>query len=127
MDTKARISNAERFGRRIGRMWRGFARREHQVAHWLVECGLSAGAATALLWGVKLAVLVVLLYVAFWLTLLFGFAIAAAWMIRDPDQDEPEELAVGEQAEHKSNPGYHPALYNDAPDSRYADPRYDDD
>lgn len=127
MDTKARISNAERFGRRIGGIWRGFVCRERQVAGWLVARGLSAGVATALLWGVKLAVLGVLLYVAFWLTLLFGFAIAAVWMIRAPDQADPEELAVGEQAEHKSNPGYHPALYNDAPDSRYADPRYDDD
>ncbi|HBP6530112.1 DUF3742 family protein [Pseudomonas aeruginosa] len=121
MDTKAHISNAERFGRRIGGMWRGFVRRERQVAGWLVARGLSAGMATALLWGVKLAVLVALLYVAFWLALLFGFAIAAAWMIRAPDQADPEELAVGEQAEHKSNPGYHPALYNDAPDSRYDD------
>lgn len=57
MNTKARISNAERFGRRIGGMWRGFVRRERQVAGWLVAHGLSAGAATALLWGVKLAVL----------------------------------------------------------------------
>ncbi|HBN9632364.1 TPA: DUF3742 family protein [Pseudomonas aeruginosa] len=127
MNTKARISNAERFGRRIGGMWRGFVRRERQVAGWLVAHGLSAGAATALLWGVKLAVLGVLLYVAFWLALLFGFATAAAWMARESDQDESEEWAVGEQAEHKNNPGYHPALYNDAPDSRYADPRYDDE
>lgn len=127
MNTKARISNAERCGRRIGRMWRGFARREHQVAGWLVARGLSAGAVTALLWGVKLAVIGVLMYVAFWLALLFGFAIAAAWMARESDQDESEEWAVGEQAEHKNNPGYHPALYNDAPDSRYADPRYDDE
>lgn len=127
MNTKARISNAERFGRRIGLMWRGFVCRERQVAGWLVARSLSVGTATALLWGVKLAVMGVLMYVAFWLALLFGFAIAAVWMIRAPDQDDPEELAVGEQAEHKTNPGYHPALYNDAPDSRYADPRYDDD
>lgn len=78
MDTKARISNAERFGRRIGGMWRGFVRREHQVAHWLVACGLSAGAATALLWVVKLALLGVLLYTMFWLALLLVFALVAA-------------------------------------------------
>ena len=127
MDTKARISKAERLGRRIGGMWRGFVRREHQVTGWLVARGLSAGAATGLLWGLKLAVLGVLLYVAFWLALLLGLAVAAVWMIRDSDQDDPEEWAVGEQAEHKNNPGYHPALYNDAPDSRYADQRYEDD
>lgn len=127
MDTKARVSNAERFGRWVGGMRRGFVRRERQFADWLIARGLSAGMATVLLWTVRLAVLCVLSYVAFWLALLFGFAVAAAWMIRDPDQDDPEELAVGEQAEHKSNPGYHPVLYNDAPDSRYADPRYYDD
>jgi fatty acid desaturase len=102
-------------------------RQEQKVNGWLVEHGVPAGGATALLWIVKLVVLGVLLYVAFWLALLLVFAVAAAWMIRDSDHDESEEWAVGEQAEHKNNSGYHPVLYNDAPDSRYADPRYDDD
>lgn len=90
MNTKARISNAERFGRRIGAMWRGFVRREHQVAGWLVARGLSAGAATALLWGVKLAVLGVLLYAMFWLALLLVFALVAASIAGRKSSDEEE-------------------------------------
>lgn len=96
MNTKARISNAERFGRRIGRMWRGFVRREHQVAGWLVAHGLSAGAAKALLWVVKLVVLGVLLYVAFWLALLLVFALVAASIAgRKPSDEEELEWRMG--------------------------------
>lgn len=92
MDTKARISKAERFGRRIGGMWRGFVRRERQVTGWLVARGLSAGAATALLWGVKLVVLGVLLYATFWLALLLVFALVAASIAGRElsDEEEPE-------------------------------------
>jgi hypothetical protein len=92
MNTKARISNAERFGRRIGGMWRGFVRREHQVAGWLAARGLSAGMATALLWGVKLVVLGVLLYVAFWLALLLLSALVAVSIAgrKISDEEEPE-------------------------------------
>lgn len=127
MKPSAQSTFAERAGRILGRMWRACMRQEQKVNGWLVEHGVPAGGATALLWIVKLVVLGVLLYVAFWLALLLVFAVAAAWMIRDSDHDESEEWAVGEQAEHKNNSGYHPVLYNDAPDSRYADPRYDDD
>ncbi|EPZ6036724.1 DUF3742 family protein [Pseudomonas aeruginosa] len=92
MNTKARISNAERFGRRIGGMWRGFVRCEHQAAGWLVAHGLSAGAAKALLWVVKLVVLGVLLYVAFWLALLLVSALVAASIAgrKVSDEEEPE-------------------------------------
>ncbi|MGP6112123.1 DUF3742 family protein [Pseudomonas aeruginosa] len=101
MDTKARISNAERFGRRIGGVWRGFVRREHQVAGWLVARGLSAGAATALLWGVKLAVLAVLLYVAFWFALMVVFVLLVVRGLAQSTQDEDlgaqkDELRHGE-------------------------------
>lgn len=127
MKPSAQTSFAERLGQALGRMWRAYMRQERKVNGWLVAQGLPAGVSKVLLLAIKLVALGVLVYVAFWLVLLLVFAVAAAWMIRDPDQDDPEELAVGEQAEHKSNPGYHPALYNDAPDSRYAGPRYDDD
>ena len=76
MGTKTRISNAERFGRWAGGMWRGGVRRERRLAGRLVARGLPPGAATALLWLVKLAVLGVLLYAAFWLALLLVFAVA---------------------------------------------------
>ncbi|MBA4243682.1 MAG: hypothetical protein C0452_07175 [Pseudomonas sp.] len=127
MKPSAQTSFAERLGQMLGRMWRGYLRQERKVNSWLVEHGVPTGGTTALLWIAKLVVLGVLLYVTFWLAMLLVFAVAAAWVVRDSDHDESEEWAVGEQAEHKNNPGYHPALYNDAPDSRYADPQYDDD
>lgn len=36
MDTKTRISNAERLGRWVGGMWRAGVRRERRLAGWLV-------------------------------------------------------------------------------------------
>ena len=76
-----------------GRAWRGYLRREQRVAGWLVTRGCLAGAATAVLWIVKLALLGVLLYSAFWLALLLAFAVTAAWFVQhdDPaDQEEPQ-------------------------------------
>lgn len=127
MKPSAQTSFAERTGLMLGRTWRGCVRQERKVNGWLVEQGVSAGGATVLLWVVKLVALGVLLYVSSWLAMLLVFAVAVLWAVRGSDHDGAEEWAVGEQAEHKSNPGYHPVLYNDAPDSRYADPRYDDD
>jgi hypothetical protein len=127
MKTSAQTTFAERAGRTLGRMWRGFAHLDRKACGWLVEQGLPVGAAKALLWIVKLVVLGMLLYAALWLAFLILVAMVAAWLARSAGPDEPEEWAIGEQAEHKSNPGYDPILYNDAPDSRYADPRYNDD
>jgi|JUEG02.1.fsa_nt_gi hypothetical protein len=70
MNTTTRSSTAERLGRWLGRGWRGYVRRERRVAAWLVSAGAPNGVATALVWIVKLAVLGVLLYTAFWLALL---------------------------------------------------------
>ncbi len=42
MDTKTRISNAERLGRWVGGMWRAGVRRERRLAGWLVVRGLPA-------------------------------------------------------------------------------------
>ncbi|THF64875.1 DUF3742 family protein [Pseudothauera nasutitermitis] len=89
--TKNRISNAERLGRWLGGMWRGYVRRERRVAGWLVARGVPAGGATVLLWIVKLAVLGVLLYAAFWLALLLVFAVAAAWVARNADWEDEDE------------------------------------
>ena len=52
---------------------------------------MPAGAATAVLWIVKLAVLGVLLYSAFWRALLLAFAVIAAWMVRNVDADESSD------------------------------------
>lgn len=90
MSTKTHRSNAERTGYWLGGMWRAYARRERQVVAWLVARGLPAGGATAFLWVVKLGVLALLFYVAFWLALLLVFAVVAAWVARNADPDEDE-------------------------------------
>lgn len=92
MKHTAHTTTAERAGRWLGRAWRGYVRREQHAAGWLVARGMPAGAATAALWIVKLAVLGVLFYSAFWVALLLIFAIAAAWGVQhdDGDHDEPQ-------------------------------------
>ena len=86
--------------------------------------GSGIGAATALLWLVKLAVLGVLLYAAFWLALLLVFAVAAAWAMQHgtADQEEPDLLnRQAEERDHREGLFYHPASYNDDPDPRFED------
>lgn len=91
MNTTTRISTAERLGRSFGRGWRGYLRREQRVARCLVTLGVPAGGAAAVLWIVKLAVLGVLLYSAFWLALLLIFAVIAAGVMGDAElDDEPQ-------------------------------------
>jgi fatty acid desaturase len=83
---------SHRLGRGAGRVWRGYLRREQRVAGWLVTRGVPAGAATAVLWIAKLAVLGMLLYTVSWLVLLLAFAVVATWLVQhdDPDQEEPQ-------------------------------------
>ncbi|MGK9021118.1 DUF3742 family protein [Pseudomonas aeruginosa] len=84
---------SHRLGRGAGRAWRGYLRREQRVAGWLVtrRGTLPPRTATAVLSIVKLAVLGVLLYSAFWLALLLAFAVIAAWMVRNVDADESSD------------------------------------
>jgi hypothetical protein len=77
-----------RLGRSAGRAWRGI---DQRMINGLAAAGLSAGAAKALLWGVKLAVLVGLLYVAFWLAaVVIGIAVAV-WNGKHPPYDAEKD------------------------------------
>ncbi|MCQ4322595.1 DUF3742 family protein [Stutzerimonas stutzeri] len=82
---------SHRLGRGAGRAWRGYLRREQRVAGWLVTRGVPAGAATAVLWIVKLAVLGALLYTVSWLVLLLAFAVVATWFARNADADDEKQ------------------------------------
>ncbi|MGE6191062.1 DUF3742 family protein [Stutzerimonas stutzeri] len=92
MKPSAQHSFAERLGQVFGRMRRGCLRQEREINGWLVEHGLPAGGATALLWIIKLAVLGVLLYVAFWMVLVLLFVVVAASVVggNSSNEDEPE-------------------------------------
>ena len=120
MKTAAQNTFAERLGRMLGRAWRGCAHLDRRAQGWLLVRGWAPGAAKVTLLVAKLVAFGLLLYAAFWLALLVAFAVAAAWVARNSGHEETsEEWAIGDQAEYKSNPGYDPILYNDAPDSRY--------
>ncbi|MCY1400384.1 hypothetical protein D9M71_154640 [compost metagenome] len=83
---------AERAGQVLGQMWKGLMRLDRKGCGWLVAQGLPTGLAKIILWIVKLVVLGVLLYSAFWLALLI-FAAIAAWLARNADannEDQPE-------------------------------------
>ena len=85
---------AERMGRALGRIWRGVLRRERKAGEWLTAKGLPPGIAQALPLLVKLAVLGVALYAAFWAALvLMGIVVVAwGWWNAEPDwtREEPE-------------------------------------
>ncbi|MFW7343906.1 MULTISPECIES: DUF3742 family protein [Alcaligenaceae] len=123
MNQTTRISKAERVGRWLARGRRGYLRSEREVSGWLVAQGLPAPIVSTLLWIVTLAVVVGLLYTAFWLALLLGFAVAAAWVAgHSNEQDEDDFLGRNaEERDHRKSIFYHPASFNDDPDPRFED------
>jgi hypothetical protein len=124
MKPSAQTSFAERLGQMLGRMWRGYVRQERKANGWLVERSIPAVGATALLWIIKLVVLGVLLYVAFWLALLLVFAVAAAWAVQHGalDSDREDALIVQDElSKLRQTPGYDPNLYNDTSHEMYKD------
>ncbi|MBP0714286.1 DUF3742 family protein [Burkholderia sola] len=97
MKTTKHTSIAERFGRRLGRGWRAYARGERRASNWLVSKGMPLAGAAVLVWAVKLAVLGVLLYTTFWLALLLVFVmvLARAADKSSLEDDEKAEWRVG--------------------------------
>ena len=120
MTTTTRISIAERLGRTLGRGWRAYARGERQASNWLVSKGVPVADASVLVWVVKLAVLGVLLYVAFWLTLVLLGVAAAGWAAAANTSDE-DEWPFTDLTELRKTPGYDPNLYNDTSHELYSD------
>nr|WP_069865687.1 DUF3742 family protein [Pseudomonas humi] len=124
MKPLASISLAERLGMALGRVCRGYVRQERKMSGWLVGRGISAGGAAVVLWSVKLVVLGVLFYCAFWLTLLFLFAVAAAWAVQTgalENNGEQPTFVEDELSKLRQTPGYDPNLYNDTAHEMYTD------
>ncbi|CAJ9214606.1 Protein of uncharacterised function (DUF3742) [Burkholderia pseudomallei] len=92
MRTTAHSTVAERVGRGLGRAWLAIRRQEARVVQHLMHQGLSRGIATLIMWAVKLLVLGVLLYVAFWLTLVAIFVLVAAWLAGNADDTADDKL-----------------------------------
>jgi len=120
MNTTTRITTAERFGRWLGRGWRGYMRGERRVSAVLVAKGVPIAVAAVLLWVVKLAALGMLLYVAFWIALLLVFIIAAAWTLKQQhSEDKQYEWQYPAIEELREMPGYDPNLHNDSAHEAY--------
>lgn len=124
MKPSAQTTFAERAVRALGRMWRAYRRQDWKVSDWLVAQGMPASLAKATLVVVKLVLLGVLLYVAFWLALLLVFAVAAAWAVQHGalDSDREDALIVQDElSKLRQTPGYDPNLYNDTSHEMYKD------
>ncbi|WP_040296894.1 DUF3742 family protein [Alcanivorax hongdengensis] len=91
------VKKSERAGRWLGRVWRGVAHREARAVDWLAEQGVPARAGWLLFWLIKILVVGLLLYVAFWLALLAVIVIASAWLAQnlDPESERQPELRDG--------------------------------
>jgi hypothetical protein len=84
---------AERIGRTLGRAWRSVLRLERNACAWLMAQGLPTGIARALPLILRLAVLGVVLYAAFWLAILVISMAVAVWNARNANCNwmrEPE-------------------------------------
>lgn len=90
MNTKTRISNAERFGLWLGHCWLSYVGSERSAVRWMASWGIPGAVAAALLWVVRLTVLALLLYVAFWLVLLLVLLMLVAHGYKAGDLAEPE-------------------------------------
>ena len=120
MNTTTRISTAERLGRTLGRGWRAYARGERRASNWLVSKGVPVAGASVLVWVVKLAVLGVLLYVAFWFALVLLGLAAVGWGMSQRHSDEDGfELQYPTIEELRATAGYDPNLHNDTSHEMY--------
>lgn len=121
MKTAAQSTFPERVGRTLGRLWRGCVRLDRRARRGLVARGWTPGVAKGALLLLKVGVLVFLLYAAFWLAVLIAVMAFVAWTARNSVSDEPQEWALGNQADHKQSVFYDPINYDDDPDPRFDD------
>jgi len=84
---------------------------DRRVQGWLLAQGWAPNVVKMVLLLVKLTVIGILLYTAFWLTVLFTVvAISGAWAARSSEQADAEECVLGDgnQADHKQSVFYDP-------------------
>ena len=123
MKHTARMTTAARLGRWLGGVWGVCLRAERRAHRWLVAQALPAGGAAVLIWVIKLAVLGVLLYVAFWVALmLVALAVAARMAEQTPGGDDDFDLQFPASLDElRQTPGYDPNLYNDTSHEMYSE------
>jgi hypothetical protein len=102
-------------------MW---ARGGRKAAGALVSAGLTQKAAEAVVWAVKLAILVGFLFVAFWLALLVGFVYLVVTGKTQPQDDTAEaeevlDMVPLDMTKLRQKIWYDPLPFNDYEDSRF--------
>lgn len=104
VNTTSSRSSAERFGRWLGRSWRGYVRRERSVVGWMASRGMPGAIAAALPWVVRLTALGLLLYFTFWLALLLVFLVLVARGVAD--EYDSADLRMSEAEWRFGHAGY---------------------
>ncbi|MFG1304655.1 DUF3742 family protein [Xanthobacter autotrophicus] len=103
-----------RLGQGARRVLRGYGRSERQMAGLLVANGLRSEFAVPAIWAVRLAVAGVLLYSAFWITVIMAAIIGAAWYAQQHNSTDFCDLGVHTAwDEIRNTPGYDPVPYED--------------
>lgn len=110
-----------RLGRVARRGLRGYGRGERQMAGWLASNGLPAGLALGAVWAVRLSVAAVLLYAAFWLAVLIGILIVAAWATKGSGSAERDIWPFMSEEELRTSMFYDPVLHNDVSHEQFKD------
>ena len=118
---------AWKLGQWLGSWYRAFLRQEARFVAWLAGHGMPVKVARILLWAFRIVAVLVLLYLAFWLALVFLGVAVLAHAGGGTGADHDQDWVIPDPDEHMKNPGYDPNLYNDPPDPSYYDPRYDKD
>ncbi|GHU20129.1 hypothetical protein FACS189475_08520 [Betaproteobacteria bacterium] len=110
-----------RLGRSAGHAGGWLARADRKANGYLVAQGMNANLARGMLWAVKLALLALLLYGAFWVALLLVSAAVAVWAARFSSSDHADDYPFTMLDELRKMPGYDPNFYNDASHEMYED------
>lgn len=116
------IPRAERAGQWFGRLWRRFTRQETRVARGLIAAGLPPSVTSAFLWILKLAVLAVIAYAAFWLgILLLVILVVATAAVRPGRGSGRFVFEPNDPNDHRQRLFYDPLTHPEDLDPRWED------
>ena len=112
---------AWKLGQWLGSWYRAFLRQEARFVAWLAGHGMPVKVARILLWAFRIVAVLVLLYLAFWLALVFLGVAVLAHAGGGTGADHDQDWVIPDPDEHMKNPGYDPNLYNDTSHEMYKD------
>lgn len=114
-------SLANRVGHWLGRKWRVYVSLETGTLQWFQRKGVSSWLVNPFMWALKMLMVGILLYSAFWIGVIILIVFFIGWRICNASFKSDEEWAIGEQTDHKKSVFYDPINYNDTDDPRFDD------